>query len=530
VIDAFNKDKPYDRFIVEQLAGDLLPAANADEKNANMVATGFLALGAHDLNELDNKTFEMDVADEQIATTAKSFLAMTVNCARCHDHKFDPIPTRDYYAMAGIFRSTDLKNGLRRRPPLNQLYFYPELLMRLDGKPAFPGKEPEAVAQIEKQYDEMSAAMKNFRGPGNRPEARQLALKTAQLPLPQNLVMGVAEAPRMQDCQINIRGDVHALGDKVPRGLLQVLSTPAHPAPAIGDKESGRLQLAQWIAAKSNPLTARVMMNRAWQQLFGKGIVETPDNFGASGSKATHPEVLDYLAVRFMEQGWSVKKMLREMMLTRTYQLSSAHSERNWEVEPSNNLLWRANRRRLEAEAIRDSILAVSGQLQTAAPSESPVAKWQRFGEPTRRAGVVERWELTENYRSVYVPVVRNVPSRFFETFDFPEPSEPRGRRDVTTVAPQALFLMNSEFVVEQSRVASERLMARAKTDEERASKAYQQVFGRAPTKAELDRSLQFVRETKAGAPGDSEGQKEQEAWTRLYHSLFASAEFRYRS
>jgi len=530
VISAFNQDMPYDRFITEQLAGDLLPAPDTAERERLTVATGFLALGAHDLNEIDARMYEMDVIDEQVAATSKSFLGLTVNCARCHDHKFDPIPTRDYYAMAGIFRSTDLKNGLRRRPPLNQLYFYPEMLMRLDGKEAWPGKPPEEVAQIEKQYSEMSAQMANYRGPRNRPEAREMAVKIGTMPLPQNLAMGVKEASKPQDCQINIRGDAHSLGDKVPRGMLQVLTTDANPAPAIGPSDSGRMQLAQWITSNQNPLTARVMMNRTWQHLFGRGIVDTPDNFGLSGSKATHPELLDYLAIRFMEQGWSVKKMVREIMLTRTYQLSSAHSDRNWESEPDNKLLWRANRRRLEAEAIRDSMLAVSGQLQAAPPESSPVYKWRRFGEPARAAGQIERWDMTQNYRSVYVPVIRNAPSRFFETFDFPEPSEPRGKRDVTTVAPQALFLMNSPFVETQARVASERLIAKTKTDEERVRRVFQQVFSRDPNKTEIDRTLKFIRDTMGSVQESSEGQKQQEAWTRLYHALFASAEFRYRS
>ncbi len=529
VIRSFNEDKPYDRFILEQIAGDLLPAASSTEKNTNVVATGFLALGAHDLNELDARTFQADVIDEQISVTSKAFLAMTTGCARCHDHKFDPVPTRDYYAMAGIFRSTEMKQGLRRRPPLNQYYFFPPMLNRLEGVEPFPGKSREEIAEMQARQKELYGQLQQGLRKRNRPELRKLAAELAAMPIPANLVMGAAEAAKPENSAINIRGDVHALGEVVPRGLPQILTDPAKGAPAIGANESGRLQLAKFIANRDNPVTARVMANRVWQHMFGAGIVETPDNFGNSGSKPTNPELLDYLAVRFMDQGWSVKKLIREIALSHAYRLSSDHNARNFETEPANKTLWRANRRRLEAEALRDAILQVSGNLQTTPPTASPVYSWRRIGEPAR-GNQVQKWELTENYRSVYVPVIRNVPSRFFETFDFPEPSETRGRRDVTTVAPQALFLMNSPFVQEQAKTAAERLIAKATNDEDRVRRAYRQALGREPSASELARALKFVKETAESSEDTSEAQRQHDAWTRLYHSLFASAEFRYRS
>jgi hypothetical protein len=528
VIKAFNDDKAYDRFILEQLAGDLLPAAGSSERNVNLVATGFLALGAHDLNELDPRTFQADVIDEQIGVTSKAFLGLTVGCARCHDHKFDPIPTRDYYGMAGIFRSTEMRQGLRRRPPLNQYYFFPPMLNRLQGVEPYPGKSREEVAAIIEKQDRLYAAMQQSVTPRNRPELRKLAVELAAIPLPANLVMGAAESAKAENSAINIRGDVHSLGEVVPRGIPQVL-VGTGGAPAIAPTESGRLQLANFIANRANPLTARVMANRVWQHLFGVGIVETPDNFGNSGSKPSHPELLDYLAVRFMDQGWSVKKLIREITLSRVYRLSSDYDARNFEKEPANKTLWRANRRRLEAEALRDAILQVSGSLRTQPPEASPVYDWRRIGEPAR-GDQVQRWELTESYRSVYLPVIRNVPSRFFETFDFPEPSETRGRRDVTTVAPQALFLMNSPFVLEQARTAAERLLAKATADDERVRRAWRSALGREPSTSELDRALKFVSETAEFSEDSSETQRRHDAWARLYHSLFASAEFRYRS
>ena len=524
VIDAFNRDKPYDRFIVEQIAGDLL-GGDATEKDSHRVATGFLALGAHDLNELDKRQYEMDVADEQINAVSKSFLAMTAGCARCHDHKFDPIPTKDYYALAGIFRSTELLNGLRRRPQFNQAFFTPELLAKLETKPAFEGAES---AELEKKYRETWERLQAVEKARNRPEVVGISREWGALPLPQNLVLGVREAAGAADCEVNLRGDPHSLGEKVPRGFLQILSTVNDPK--IGSDESGRLQLARWIASRENPLTARVMVNRIWHHLFGRGIVDSPDNFGNSGSRPTHRELLDYLAVRFMDQGWSVKKVIHEIVLSRTYQLSSEFSARNYEAEPDNRLLWRANRRRLEAEAIRDSMLMVSGQLKLARPEASPIYQWKRAGEPNRGGGRVEAWDLTETYRTVYVPVVRNIPSRFLDTFDFPEPSETRGQRDITTVAPQALFLLNSEFVLEQARIASERLLAAIPDDAGRVVRAYRQVLGRGPDAAESERALSYLRETAAASQAASDGIKQHEAWTRLYQVLFASAEFRYRS
>ncbi len=524
VIDAFNRDKPYDRFIVEQIAGDLLDG-DATEKDSYRVATGFLALGAHDLNELDKRQYEMDVADEQINAVSKSFLAMTAGCARCHDHKFDPIPTKDYYALAGIFRSTELLNGLRRRPQFNQAFFTPELLAKLETKPAFEGQES---AELEKKYGETWERLQAAEKGRNRPEVVGIAREWGSLPLPRNLALGVREASAAADCEVNLRGDPHSLGEKVPRGFLQILPTAGDPK--IGSRESGRLQLARWIASRENPLTARVIVNRIWHHLLGRGIVDSPDNFGNSGSRPTHPELLDYLAVRFMDQGWSIKKVIREVVLSRTYQLSSEFNARNYEVEPDNRLLWRANRRRLEAEAVRDSLLMVSGQLKLQRPDASPINQWKRAGEPNRGGGRVEPWDLTETYRTVYVPVVRNIPSRFLETFDFPEPSETRGQRDITTVAPQALFLLNSEFVLEQARIASERLLAAIPDDAGRVVRAYRQVLGREPSAAESERALGYLRETAAASQAASDGIKQHETWTRLYQVLFTSAEFRYRS
>jgi hypothetical protein len=528
VIDSFNQDKPYDQFVREQIAGDLLPYQSPEQRNRQLIATAFLALGAHDLNENDRKLAAMDAIDEQINVTTRSILALTVGCARCHDHKFDPIPTRDYYALAGIFRSTEMRNGMRQRPQFNGTYFNPELLLTLDGIAPHAGSDSEEIENKRKDLTRQLLAAERAR---DRFEVRRISRALGDLPVPQNLAMGVEDAAKKSDCEINIRGDAHSLGERVPRGFVQVLYAAGADLPAIPGSDSGRLQLADWLTRRENPLTARVMANRVWQHLMGRGIVETVDNFGKSGGLPSNQELLDHLALRLMDQGWSVKKLIREIMLSRTYQLSGDFHARNFQADPGNKLFWRMSRQRLEVESIRDSMLMISGQLKLDPPAGSPVQHWPMAGEAGRGGGGrIQPWELKETYRSIYIPVVRNAVNRFYETFDFPEPSETKGERDVTTVAPQALFLMNSQFVIDQARIASERLLAAEPGDEARVRRAYLQVFSRDATAAEVQRALAYIgRAMESGASELSEGVRRHDAWTRFIQALFASAEFRYR-
>ena len=350
------------------------------------------------------------------------------------------------------------------------------------------------------------------------------------MPLPWNVVMGVKDSEAIQPCRINIGGDPHTLGEEVPRGFLQVLDREAAGRPNISDSESGRRQLAQWLVRRDNPLTARVMVNRIWHHLFGRGLVPSVDNFGKMGEQPSHPGLLDYLAVQFMDQDWSVKSIIREIMLSRSYQLSTGFQRANFENDPDNKLLWRMNRRRLEVEAIRDAMLFVSRELKLEPPRGSPVQRWKRNVQVRTGNKQLEPWDMEQNYRSVYVPVIRTQLSRFFETFDFPEPSEADGARDVTTVATQALFFLNSPFARRQANAASERLLASTADDHARVKHVYLQVLSREPTRQELERALAFVRsaydttnQTESSAP------QAQQAWARLYQALFGSAEFRYR-
>ena len=527
VIDAFNRDKPYDRFVREQIAGDLLPSESDGQRREQVTATGFLALGAHDLNEPDRVLYPMDVADEMINVTSRTILALTVGCARCHDHKFDPIPTRDYYALAGIFRSTELKGGLRQRPKYGAAYFRVDQLMRLerasDSPEAGGGWAELRRAGLWRQIQDAIEAE-------DRKKVRDLSKELDELPLPWNVAMGVRDRDAVQSCRINIGGDPHTLGEEVPRGFLRVLDREAAARPKIGDGESGRRQLAQWLVRPDNPLTARVMVNRIWRHLFGRGLVPSVDNFGKMGEQPSHPELLDYLALQFMDQGWSVKSVIREIMLSRSYRLSTAFHRANFENDPGNRFLWRMNRRRLEVEAIRDAMLFVSRELELDPPRGSPVQRWKRNAQVRTGNKQLEPWDLEQNYRSVYVPVIRTQLSRFFETFDFPEASEANGSRDVTTVATQALFFLNSPFVRRQASAASERLLATTADDRARVKHAYRQVLSREPTRQELEQALAFVRSARdTPKQAESTAPREQQAWARLYQALFGSAEFRYR-
>ncbi|MDR3637168.1 MAG: DUF1553 domain-containing protein, partial [Isosphaeraceae bacterium] len=322
-------------------------------------------------------------------------------------------------------------------------------------------------------------------------------------------VASVLEEPAIGDTRIHIRGSVHTLGATVPRGFLQVAT--ASKTPQMASAESGRRELAAWLAAVDNPLTARVFANRAWHWLFGDGLVRTTDNFGTTGEAPSHPELLDNLAVRFMEEGWSVKALVRQIVLSRTYQQSTDEDPKAVSVDPENRFCWRMNRRRLDAECIRDTILAVSGLLR------------QEMGGPTFPS------ELTSDYgfkpadvrRSVYAPVFRNALPELFEVLDFADPSLVIGRRNVSTVALQSLFLLNHPFVIDQARQAARRLLAENRPDDEtRLVRIYRLALGRAPTDGERRIGLAFVS-SRAGT--DSE-----ETWSLLVQALFASIDFRY--
>ena len=381
VIGAFNSDKPYDQFVAEQLAGDLLPAKTDKEKAERLTATGFLAIGPKSHDERNRRQFQMDLADEQIDATFQVFQGLTVACARCHDHKFDPIPQKDYYALAGIFRSTETCYGTIRV----FLNIHPSRMISLprDANVTIPlaPLSAERRASIEKQIKDQRERASKLAGRDSFLQRifiqSRIATLRSQLDLydsdgtPRPLAMGVREGRFASDSRLYVRGELSQPGDTIKRGFPQVLTTKQ---PAI-ERGSGRPELAAWIASRDNPLTARVMANRVWLHLFGRGLVPTPDNFGASGQPASHPALLDHLAVSFAGNGWSVKKLIRTIVLSRAYGLSSQSDARNFEADPDNVLVWRMPKRRLEAEALRDTMLAVAGRLDRRPPKGSSVAR-----------------------------------------------------------------------------------------------------------------------------------------------------------
>jgi hypothetical protein len=320
------------------------------------------------------------------------------------------------------------------------------------------------------------------------------------------MVISVKDEAKCEDIPIHIRGSVHSLGPVVPRGFLSV-ATSGSP-PHIPVDSSGRRELAEWIASRDNPLTARVMANRVWYWLMGNGIVQTLDNFGTTGEKPSHPELLDYLATRFVAQGWSVKALAREIMLSHAYQLSSKADPATVQTDPENRLFSRMNRRRLTAECIRDAMLSASGELKVQLGGQTyPANKSADYGI-----------QYTGTRRSVYIPVFRNSLPDIFEVFDFAPSSMVTGRRNTSTVAPQALFFLNHPFVRERAAAAATRLCQQVPV-EQRLQTAYLITLGRPPTEREAAIAFKALAGDKKDLP---------EAWTEIFHALFASVDFRY--
>jgi hypothetical protein len=536
VIAAFNADKPYNRFVQEQVAGDLLPAKHAKQQAEQLIATGFLAIGPKPHNERSSLQFSMDVVDEQIDTVSQAFLGLTVSCARCHDHKFDPIPMRDYYALAGIFRSTETNYGTVRfiqNAHPSELFTLPAGSGQAAGTdrltPAQMANVKRQKASLEKQREELRRTRKLF---GTR-EGIILQFRLAGVDArlasyeddgtPKLLAMGVRDRALTRNSPVYQRGEIDKPGDMVPRGFVQVVSRD----PPRVRNGSGRLELAQWLTSRDNPLTARVLVNRVWLHLFGRALVASPDNFGASGRKPSHPELLDHLAVTFQE-GWSVKKLIRQIVLSRAYALASTHDDTNHEADPENTLVWRMRKRRLEAEPLRDAMLAISGQLDLTPPKGSPVA---RFGEGLSQA-LMRGGPLDArlNCRSVYLPVVRDQHLDSMALFDFADASLVSGERATTTVPSQSLYLLNNPFVIRQAEAAAARLKTDAKSDSERIRLAYLRFLGRPATAQETRTAQQFLESYPKVLQDDGVGpvRRQTMTWAAFCQALFASAEFQY--
>ncbi len=680
VIEAINADVPFDRFIREQLAGDLLPAQTPAEKRRNITATAFLALGPTNYEEQQKQQLRFDIIDEQLETLGRAFLGQTIGCARCHDHKFDPISQRDYYAMAGIFASTrtlfnytdnvarwiiaplpgegdeeaklheheaklaalekDLTTAKAELAKLSKsvaeetpkagksiptasfpgivlddadakvvgfwkqstftrsfigegylsdnnvekgektVTFTPMLpkmgryevrfaythlenraknvrvtVFHADGEDSIFVDETEpppidgrfiSLGKFRFEKDGASYVLISNEGtkgfvtvdalqflPENEtnaaeavaekanPERNAMARKVKELESEMKKLtkggpvraaaMSVrdGDADEITDTQIRVRGIEKQRGEVVPRGFLQVaLSTQ----PTLPAAESGRRELADWIASGSNPLTARVLVNRVWAWLFGTGLVRTVDNFGTTGERSSHPELLDHLATRFVEEGWSLKKLVREIMLSRTWQLAVVKSSA---TDPENRLFMHASRRRFDAEQIRDALLAVSGELKLDYLGPNIAGAGEIDANNFTAQNIEYGYVFADTRRSVYTPAFRNKRLELFEAFDFGDINASIGQRNTSTVAPQALFFLNHPFVVEQARAAAERTLALP--EEQRLESAFRRTLGRLPSPAEREKCAKFL-----GASPSLE------TWAQIHQTLFACVDFRY--
>ncbi len=566
VIDAFNADMPIDDFFMRQLAGDLLPASDDTERAWNQIATGYLALGAKGHNERDARKFALDVADEQIDAFSQGMLGLTLACARCHDHKFDPFPIEDYYALAGVFLSSETRFGTFRGPGNNQAA---ELIALPAGAdvPNGPRMEPLLRQILTRGRDRLNApapsdgekrdAQTALRERLQRQQSEQLDDLLARFDaegnaLPANrLAMGVVEG-KPRDIAVLERGELSRPGAVAPRAMPVVLRHAATPKVSSG---SGRIELARWVASAENPLTARVYVNRVWLHLFGTGLVRTPDNFGSGGSTPDHPELLDWLAARFVAEGWSTKKLVRELVLTHAYRLDSTHDARSAERDPEALHRWRMPERRLEAEAIRDALLFAAGALQSERPVASPTGALEGRLNNDQLADLLTR---ERPVRSVYLPSLRGHVADALEAFDAPDAAFVTGDRDETSVATQALFMMNDADVLRYADQFAGALLALSLDDDGRIHRAFEITFGRTATSDELRLVRAFlsdyagtVEAPRGGSKGSPRRGRERlrdrqrpapaganppleplddprhAAWSAFAQSLFQSAEFR---
>jgi hypothetical protein len=488
VIDAFNADMPYDRFMRLQVAADLLE----DHGLGDLPALGFFGLGAQYYKNSDGARAAADELDDRVDTLARGILGLTVSCARCHDHKFDPIPTQDYYSLAGVFQSTKLAD-----------------------LPLVPKPEAERYLEGQRQVQEAEKRVKDcMRAQKAKPEADgkvRLAALQAEL---ERVKKSVPGAPPMAhgvtdgspaDMHVFVRGNPAQQGEAAPRRFLRVLAGDDPPRFTRG---SGRLDLAQALTAKDNPLTPRVLVNRVWGWHFGRGIVGTPSNFGQLGERPTHPELLDHLAARFVENGWSLKWLHREILLSATYQLACEDDAQGRRKDPDNRLLRRGNRRRLDVESWRDALLAAAGQLD------------RSFGGPTIDLGAGNN-----RRRTIYGKVSRHELNGLLRLFDFPDANITSERRTETTVPQQQLFALNSPFFVAQARALAARLRAEAADDPARVRRAYLLAYGRPATDAEVSLALHYL----AGADDPEEARRNQlTRWERYAQTLLAANEFLY--
>lgn len=486
VIKRFNEGIPFDRFVTEQIAGDLLPAGNDQQRSDHLVATGFLGLATRDLTERDAFQIQLDGIDDALDTIGKSLLGLSIGCARCHDHKFDPIPAADYYALAGILKSSWL-TGIRSRTA------------------TFNGDE----------FTKFHTTTPRSKLPGSQLRA------TTVTEFPKR-----TDLNRIQDMSVHLAGSYRRLGSVVPRGFIKSLGvSDTDPIPT---DESGRRQLAQWLTSRQNPLTARVMANRIWFWLMGRPLVESMDNFGATGRRPTHPELLDWLALQFRDRhNWHVKPLIREIVLSRTWQLSTTTPAGQSTVDPANQLYSRKTRVRLEAEQIHDSLLALANRLDRR-PVESTLPEFEQ--ENTTNTSTVPIAAEVRQHRAVYLPIFRkDMPNDLdvLKLFNLPDPKFTRGQRESNTLPAQALFLWNSPLAHQAAADVAEQLLSdRSRSETAYAEHLIRVIYGRQPDEATIGRLLKMKNEFFTAYQRLNLEDSRRRAWQRVIHTMLMSNEF----
>ncbi len=554
VIAAWNSDKPYDRFLAEQLAGDLLiqrdqlsPQNNETAWRDCIVATGFYRLHVWDDEPDSTDAAELDDLDDVIVTTGVSMLGLTIGCARCHDHKFDPLSQVDYYALLDLLRDIDpyglsKKGGGGRGTGRIERFLVDESKVQ-----AWQNEQQAKIQQIEKQLqeagDERKEALKN--------ELKKL--RDTAPPFEKALAIQAPPAGR-KPTHVLARGDHQSPGALVAPAVPQLFTVLAQLAPSSSSSSNpkanslaplvgNRLDLANWITSKSHPLTARVLANRIWQKHLGSGIVPTTDDFGFTGLPPSNPALLDHLAHLLITNNWSIKSLHRAIMLSQTYQRSSsnliASADSNVsaasdgledqgsgvKLDPDNRLFWRQNLRRLDAEALRDSMLYYAGVLNAKASGPSVYSTLSQEIRDTANPVSLSTWgtssEAEQNCRSVFLVVKRSLKDPILESFDFANSHSPVGQRATTTVAPQALMMLNDGFIQKHAAELASRVLAESTTDQQRVVKLWQIVLQRPPTDREVQGVQSFIQSKVAARPEI----QPQELWTSLCRAILNSSE-----
>ncbi|WP_010584574.1 DUF1553 domain-containing protein [Schlesneria paludicola] len=518
VIASLNADKPFNRFVQEQLAGDQLAASeDASRRDELIVATGFLTIGPKMLAEDDPVKQQLDIVDEQLDTTCRVFLGLTMGCVRCHDHKFDPLAVSDYYGLAGIFKSTRTM-----------------ISYRVDSKWSTSGLGGQEAAfrvkDLEQIIDRHDNALVNGNTTGMSDEER-----SAHSTLLASAYAEYAKIPKAMavndgdvgDLEVRLRGNHLTRGPMVPRRFPSILA--GIESSAITSSSSGRLELARWMTNDNHPLTPRVIVNRVWRWHFGQGLVATVDNFGRLGEVPSHPELLDWLTRQFVADGWSLKKLHRRILLSRTWQMTGTSNEHAMQVDPQNRRLWHMSRQRMEAEVLRDSLLFVSGQL------DSNMGGTLLSTTPFQNlslGGASQKSELYQSARrSVYLPVLRGAVYDVFQAFNFPDPAVLNGDRMTTTVASQALFMMNSKLVEQASkRLAETQLTESTVSDRDRLQRVSKTLFSRRAAPDEIAAWEGFLAryESAASIASETAESRRRRAWEGLCRALLSSNEFIY--